>query len=170
MRDMGLRGIGPHDGRRLEVVATGLPIYRGVPLALDASVVAPLHADGSPWPHAAETDGVALARAEAAKRRAYPELLHSPVVRLVTVAAETGGRLNEAALDLLRQLAAARARTAPPLMRQSAQAVWLARWQGLVSVAVQDALAATLVDDGVVLLDGADGGPPPDADVWMARP
>ena len=34
----------------------------GVPLACDATMLSPLHADGTPWPYAAVRDGVALER------------------------------------------------------------------------------------------------------------
>ena len=167
VREMGLAGVVPTDGRRLEIVATGLPLHRGVPLALDASIVAPLHADGRPWPHAARRDGAALARAAQTKDRTYPELVGSPVVRLVTVACETGGRLCAAARDLLRGMATARARAAPTLLRRATAAAWLSRWTALLSVSVQDALASTLVDDAPLLLDGADAEPPTLTDVWV---
>ena len=95
LRDTSLPGIAAHDGRKVEILATGLPLERGVPLAVDATLVSALHADGRPWPRAAERDGVAIQRAEDAKRRTYWELVRSDVVRLVTVACETGGRLSE---------------------------------------------------------------------------
>ena len=43
LRDTQLPGIAADDGRRLEITATGLPLHRGVPLGVDASVVSPLH-------------------------------------------------------------------------------------------------------------------------------
>ena len=169
LRDMGAPGIGAADGRRLEILVTGLPLYSGVPLGVDATIVSPLHGDGTPWPHAAQRAGVALRRAEAAKDRAYPELVRSPVVRLVTVAVEVGGRFSETSLDVLRRLAGAKARSAPEALRAAARAAWLSRWATLLSVAVQDALAATLVDDAVLPLDGVDGEAPPAAAVWLDR-
>ena len=41
------------------------------------------------------------------------------------------------------------------------------RWAGLLSIAQQDALAATLVDDVPVDLDGIDGAPPDEVSVWL---
>ena len=165
LRDSSLSGVRPEDRRKIEILATGLPLYRGVPLAVDATVVAPLHADGLPWPDAATTDGVALARGEKAKLDRYPELVDSTVVRLVTVASEVGGRWSPEAQEVLGGLATARARSAPAPLRSSARAAWMWRWSCQVSVAVQAALAATLVDAVPVELDGADGPPPPDATV-----
>ena len=57
----------PTDQRRLEVVATGLPLYRGVPLGVDATVVSPLKVNRLPQPSAATTNGASLRRAEQEK-------------------------------------------------------------------------------------------------------
>ena len=69
LRSTTLPGIDPSDGRHIEIVATGLPVCSGVPLAVDATVVSPLQGDGTPRPRAAQVAGVALATAEANKRR-----------------------------------------------------------------------------------------------------
>ena len=159
--------IASHDGRRIEVLATGLPLYRGVPLAVDATLVSALHADGQPWAGAAERDGVAIQRGERAKRTTYPELVGSSVVRLVTLACEAGGRWSDECRSVLRDLAAFRARSAPPMLQRAARSAWLLRWSALLSVAQQDALAATLVDDVPVELDGTDGEPPTEVGVWL---
>ena len=134
---------------------------------MGATLVSPLHGTGEPWPRAATVDAVALGRAEADKRTTYPELVDSGVVRLATVACEVGGRWSPAALCLLRQAAAARARQSPAMLQASAAAAWRSRWLSLLSVAQQDALAASLVDDGLLLLDGRDGPVPCAAEVWV---
>ena len=46
-----------------KVVATDLPYARGIPIAVDCTVVSPLHADGSPWPNAHTRPGASFARA-----------------------------------------------------------------------------------------------------------
>ena len=76
--------------------------------------------------------------------------------------------MSAASWELLRNLAAVRARSAPQLVRTSARAAWLRRWATMLGVAIQDAVAATLVDDGVVTLDGHDGATPLDVDLWVA--
>ena len=43
LRDTSVANIDPSDGRHIEVVATGLPLAHGIPLAVDCTVVAPLH-------------------------------------------------------------------------------------------------------------------------------
>ena len=54
------------DGRRLEVIADGLPLWRGAHLATDTTLVSPLHSDGTAIRQAAAHDGAAP---EAARRR-----------------------------------------------------------------------------------------------------
>ena len=167
LRDTSLAGIAPSDGRRLEILATGLPLYRGTPMGVDVTLVSPLHADGTPWAGAAESDGAAIRRGERAKRSTYPEMVDSAVVRLVTLACEVGGRWSETTEYVLRRLAAARARAAPEALQRTMRASWARRWRCHISVAVQAALASTLVDAAPVELDGADEPAPPDVSVWI---
>ena len=131
------------------------------------TMVSPLHADGEPWSRACAIAGVSIARAEAAKRSTYPELDGSDVVRLTTLACETGGRWSAATADTIAQLAAVRARAAPKHLQLSARLAFESRWWALVSCAQQDALAATLVDDGIIVLDGHDAAVPELAEVLV---
>lgn len=76
-------------------------------------------------------------------------------------------------MDFVRALVRAKVRDAPEVLRESLRQAWLARWCALLSVAAQEALAASLTEPGLALLDGAagpeptvgdlllDGGPPP---------
>ena len=57
VRDMDLPVPNARDARRLEIVADGLPLFGGVQLALDTTLVSPLHCDGSPHRGAANNDG-----------------------------------------------------------------------------------------------------------------
>ena len=148
------------DRRRIKVVATGTRWAHGVPLACDATMVSPLHTDGEPWPRAEHEDGVALERAEARKRATYPELVDSERCRLVVLACETGGRWSPVCLDLVRDLAASKARGAPETLQASLRVAWAARWWALLSVAAQEALAASLVEPALQLLDGWDAAEP----------
>ena len=110
---------------------------------------------------------ILLAHAEKKKRRTYPELVDSSRLRLVTVATEVGGRFSKTARELLEVAAACRARGEPRALQPAAARRWCERWLTMLSVSAQDALAATLVDDGVALLDGHDGCQPPPADLWL---
>ena len=169
LRNMSLPGISPADGRVLEIVATGLPLFRGVPLGVDVTLVSPLHADGEPWAHADTVSGVAVRRGEHSKDVTYPELVESDVVRLTTLACEVGGRWGPASADFIAGLAAARARASPKFLQLSARLAFERRWWALLSCAQQDALAATLVDDAVPLLDGHDGEPVSAAEVVLGE-
>ena len=79
-------------------------------MGVDLSSGSPLHADGSVWLNADMTNGVAIARAEAAKARTYPELVDSDELRLTRLACEVGGRWSQTCVDVIRQLAKVRAR------------------------------------------------------------
>ena len=167
LRDMGIAGISAEDGRKLEVVATGSPLAQGIPLAVDATMVSALHGNGEPWAQAAFVAGISLQRAEDDKAVTYPELVDSGTAQLTTLACEVGGRWSAACQNVVAELAAARARAAPRHFQLSARLAYEARWWAMLSCTQQDALAATLVDDGVLLLDGHDASEPVVAEVLV---
>ena len=80
VRDLDLP-VPANDGRRLEVVVDGLPLYGGAQLAVDTTLVSALHCDGSARRGAAERDGVALDEARRRKERTYPELVQPKSAR-----------------------------------------------------------------------------------------
>ena len=62
------------DGRRLEVVVDGLPLWNGAQLAIDTTMVSPVRSDGIARAGTATINGKALDVARARKARRYPEL------------------------------------------------------------------------------------------------
>ena len=60
------------DSRRLEVVAEGLTLFGGCQLALDATLVSPLHRDGTHRRKADTVDGMSLRAARKDKEKTYP--------------------------------------------------------------------------------------------------
>ena len=90
VRDLDLAPLGGVDGRRLEVVAEGLPVFHGAQLAIDTTLVSPLCTDGVPHRQCATSDGAALLQpARRRKERTYPELSGTQGrARLVVFAAE----------------------------------------------------------------------------------
>ena len=112
--------------------------------------------------------GVALRAAEQRKATTYWELVDSPVLCLATVAHETGGRANLTARKLLDSAASAKVRSLPTVLQPTAARAWRSRWTTLLSVAVQRALALTLVDTGTLLLDAVDGVGPDAVEVWLS--
>ena len=167
LADTALPNIDPADGRKIEIVATGLPIQHGIPVGVDITMVSPLHADGTPFPEAATTPGSAFKRAIKKKHDTYPEMVDSDILRLMVIALETGGRMNRTALEFLDQAAAAKARSAPGPLRASMARVWRSRWVTMASIAAQDALAATLIQNGEQQLDGADGSESLAGEAWI---
>jgi hypothetical protein len=160
LRDLGVRSAPRNDNRNIEAAAYGLPLFQGMPLLVDITMVSPLHADGTPRRGAAATDGVAAESARARKESTYPELRSSDTAKLVVVACETGGRWSEEAVDFLRQLAQARSRSAPAALRKSAELGWLSRWSGIMAVAAQASLATTLMGGDPWTVCGRDGFTP----------
>ena len=64
------------DARRLEEVVDGLPLFGGVQLAVDTTMVSALHANDEARRGAARTDGVALAAVRRRKERTVPGVDH----------------------------------------------------------------------------------------------
>jgi len=148
----------PTDQRKLEIVAMNLPFAHGLTLGCDATISSPLQSNGLPRPGAARINGKANEDAVKRKHKTYPELLTSPMIRLKVLACETGGRWGGDTVELIRNLAAHKASKVPPELRAKTRQRWERRWWAMLSVAVQDAVAASLLNDGVfrtgLLYDG----------------
>ena len=110
---------------------------------------------------------MALRRAEKKKRDTYPELVESAQLRLLTAAIEVGGRLSKEARDVLKELARARSLSEPLALRAAVARSLRSRWLTMVSVISQDALAATLLNDGVAFLDAPTCPMPHSVDLWL---
>ena len=127
----------------------------------DATLVSPVTREGLPQAGAATHPGSALRNAARRKRRqTYPELDRSRRCRLVVFGLDVGGRWDSEAATFVRLLARARAAGTPAALRASAQAAWVLRWSGIISVAAQSALAATFLGLPVPSEPCAAGTPP----------
>ena len=104
---------------------------------------------------------MAIAAAEKDKRDTYPELVNSQRCQLIVLAGEVGGRWSDTCAWLVKELASEKSAQAPPRLRRSTARAWEARWWGMLAVAVQNVVAATLVDDAPHLLHGWEGDGPP---------
>ena len=82
------------DGRRVEVVAEGLSLFGGSQLALDATLVSALHANGSTDGTRTEQTALRCWKREDTKRRCARSSMGRMVVRVV-IAGEVGGRWSE---------------------------------------------------------------------------
>ena len=157
--DLDLGAPDVHDGRRLEVVAEGLPLFGGAQLALDTTLVSALHCDGSARPHAADVDGVALSPRRRRKELTDPEL-EGPrsMARLVVLAGEVGGRWSAETMSFLGLLAKTRARSETQLKRRRVEQAWRIWWSCMLACAAARALAASLLEQRVSV--GCDGNAP----------
>ena len=164
LRDLDL-SVQAEDGRRIDVVGFDLPLHGGVPLCGDATMVSPLHADGTARRGAHDTDGLVLRAARKRKATQYPELVEGDGGRLVLLGCEVGGRWAPETLRILWRLAKHRAQRAPALLRKSAQHAWHRRWLCLASIAAQSALAASLAEPTALWRAGQQGDEPAEAEV-----
>ena len=120
VRDLDLPAA-PHDARRLEV-ADGLPLFGGAQLAIDTTLVSQVRADAETRGQCARQEGAAIAEAHRLKHRTYPELSGSQGrARLLVLAAEVGGRWSEEARSFVSQLARAKVRSLPRILRGRAR-------------------------------------------------
>lgn len=146
------------DSRQIEILAQGLPLWHGAQIAADVTLVSPIGRTGLVRHSAATSPGDAILHATRRKRDVtYPEFASSRRCRLAVWGLEVGGRWGHEAIELLRSLAWARARAAPPALRRAAASAYIRRWAALIAFAAQRALAATLLelpDGGGAHLDG----------------
>ena len=133
------------DGRRIDILATGLPFYHGRPLLCDVTVRSPVRGNGRAHPAAASRNGVVLGRAEGQKSSKYKEAVDSGLCELLTLGCEVGGRWSDASLDLIEKLARHKVHSVPKPLKRSAELAWIDRRCAMVGIAVQDALAASLL-------------------------
>ena len=147
VRDMDLAAPSPNDMQRLEIVADGLPLFGSAQLAIDTKLVSVLHCDGSARARVANVDGAATVVARRRKERTYPELVGQRArTRLVVLAGEVGGRWSGETRSFLSQLAKAKARQMPIVLRRRTEQAWRLRWQALLSCTAAKAFAASLLE------------------------
>ena len=120
--------------------------WQGAQLAIDTTLVSPLHRDGSARRGAASRPRLALEQTKR-KEATYPELVGDDGrARLVVLAAETGGRWSNETAQFLRGLAKGKAETAPLLMQNRVLSAWLARWNGILACIARKAFALSLLE------------------------
>ena len=128
-----------------KVVADGLTLFRGAQLAIDTTMVSPLHCDGSARRRVADVDGAALEAARRRKERTYPELAgDGGRARLVVLAAEVGGRWSTETAQFLSALAKARALSVPQVLQGRVEAAWIRRWSAILACSAARAFSLSL--------------------------
>ena len=160
LMDLNIDNIQRQDDRRIEVIANGLPLWGGVQLAIDTTLVSPLTRASEPRSRAGRYAGAAVQDARRAKERTYPELLQTRRCKLVVLAIEVGGRWSQEATTFLRLLAQAKARTIPARLKASFTNALIHRWSAQITHAAMTAYAASLLEFDCVASTVTDGNQP----------
>ena len=147
VRDLDIGVPDRKDDRRLEVVADGLLLFHGAQIAVNTTLVSVLRRDGTPHPRSVNEDGAALAQARRRKELRHPELAgqHGRAL-LVVLGSEVGGRWSEECRHFLCQLASAKTRNEPKVLRSRARQAWLHRWGSLLACSSDRAFAMSLLE------------------------
>ena len=130
VRDMDIAAPDPRDGRRLEIVVDGLPLFGGAQFAVDSTLVSALHCDGSATAgnegqRRGGTRSSSTTQGEDLSRTGQSSSTGS-VGRAGGVRSLGGGqRRHELSSGLL---ARARTRNETTLMRRRAEQAWRMRW------------------------------------------
>ena len=145
---------------QLDFVAWGRMFSQ--PVCGDATIVSPLHRDGTPHALAPDIDGASFSRALERKENTYPELASpNQYGELTVLACETGGRWHHRALTMVSKLIEAKTQTIAPLLRQAAALAYHRRWWGILSTALQRTVATSLLDHpGMGSMPGPGPEPP----------
>ena len=139
VRDMDLAQHDHADGRRLEVVADGLPLFGGSQLAIDTTMVSLLRCSHQkmvkPWRRPAD-----------AKSERTLSLLEKRAGRVLSSWRQVGGRWSDETADFLCQLAWAKVRELPEDLQRDGRRAGLKRWQKLLGCAAAKSFALSLID------------------------
>ena len=149
LNSLAFPGVAAEDGRELDIVVGRLPIFGGKTVLGDATLRSPLSAEGVPKHRAEDEAGSTFHGARLDKARTYPELnVQQPHFTFLVLACEVGGHLSEECHSLLKQLATCKATSHPIHVRASVKAMYKRRWYGILSCAIQRAVAWNIAGSG----------------------
>ncbi len=156
------------DQRQLDFVSFGLQAFGGLPLAVDATLVSPISAEGVPHPGCSSAADAVFARAEAQIAVDYDDVARGGRATLLCLASSTGGRWNRSALTLVRELVFYHAQSQPAVLRRSVALALSRRWWAVLATARDEAIAASL--DPTDYVDERALVPIDPVDVWLRDP
>ena len=150
LRDLAIPGVLDTDTRQLDILAGGLPLFGGKTIVGDATLRSPVSGTGVPHggtrTGAATTDGFIFAQARRDKASVYPELASETARhKFLVLGSEVGGRFSEECVDLVKKLVVLKTRSAPLESSKVLKLIYFRRWWGILSVAVQRAVAMNLL-------------------------
>ena len=143
-----------HDGRRLDLIASGLSVQRGLPLFCDVTIISPISRNGAARPGTSNRGGSLLERAEDKNNVTYTEVVQSSIATLVCLGSEVYGRWGKQSAELVPKLAYERTKGLPGRIRKGATMMYQRRWWGILSVALQCAVSRMVLhptDEGADL-------------------
>ena len=131
------------------MVAGRLPILGGKTVVGDVTLRSPLSALGVPKNHAEKEAGSTFHQARLDKAVTYPELMSQEShFEFLVLACEVGGHLSSECHDLLGQLVTYKAAAQPEHLRPFVKGMYRRRWYGMISCAIQRAVAWNLSGAG----------------------
>ena len=156
----------PDDLRRLDIIVPGLNVDRGRPLFCDATVLSPHTRSGVPRPGTSNQGGRLLQNATDDNSNHYHEVIDTGLGALYCLGCEVYGRWSEQSVTLVPALAREHSRGLHPRIRRGAALGFQHRWWGILSIALQRAVAeAVLRETGQDLCTVAIEQPPPLAEL-----
>ena len=147
-RDVWVVCFGPARGERANGVLEIVPSW-----TMEANASQPFGAFshvfktwGEPHGAAATIDGATFPQARRDKAGAYPELVQdSSCHKFIVLGSEVGGRFSHECVDLVRQLINNKAQHLGDIDTKAFRLIYARRWWGILSVAVQRAVASNLL-------------------------
>ena len=133
------------DTRRLDLIVSGLNVAQGRPLFCDVTVVWPITREGRSRPGTSNSGGTPLIQAERDNNSNYQPVIDSGLGALYCLSHEVYGRMGRQCVDLLPKLAREKARCVHPRLRRGTALAYLSRWTSLLGVALQKAVAASVL-------------------------
>ena len=144
----------PTDARRLDCIVPGLNVAGGLPLFCDVTVISPVSRNGEPRPGTSNRGGGLLEQATTDNNETYRPVTDSGVGALFCLGCEVYGRWGQQSIDLVQRLVRERTRMLHPRVRRGTALSLQHRWWGILSVALQKAVAhAILRESGADLPD-----------------
>ena len=147
------------DHRAIQVLASGLPLHHGVQLAVDITIRSSHTADSPACPNAATTNSACRESDQVRRTLARRSLLFGCGRR-------GDGRASNEAMQFITELAACKAREAPPVvMRFSTRLAWQRRGTRMIATSCRRAVTLSLVSSKSGT-PGSDGATPDLADLF----
>ena len=133
------------DNRRLDLIVTGLNVHRGLPLFCDVTIVSPISGNGEPRGGTSNRNGGLLQQAQQENDDTYHAVVVSGLGSLLCLGSEVFGRWSLQFVDMVPALARERSRGQHPCVGGGVALSLQQRWWAVLGLAVQRAVAHTVL-------------------------